>query len=398
MANSSRNPWKGGLRPALLTFAAALFALYALSVAWRNNAHAAGFDFYIYYVNAQLPSRADVENIYASETQDRIGEEYFARAQTSGSEVFKYDATRRRRLDNVSSPFLYTTLRWVSRDYERALVEDRVLILACFILGVILIARRVTLPWWATLTLLGALLLWYRGFEADLRVGNVNSMQLAVLATALWSPPAIAGALMGMLLAFKPNLMFVPLLLVFSPQWRKYIAGGLAGVAIAIAAASINYGTPRVWLQWITAANQFWHRIPTALERNVTPALPLFEKFGTWPSYVIAIALIALVIRKRGDEVTLAGLGILVYLMSATVVWLHYMVLVIPIAIALMRGRTAIIAILALALIAEVPVEWITKTAVYPHDWITIAPALVILFAAGAWRLRDERHRARAAA
>src|SRR6185503_19430046 len=129
------------MRRGILTAIGALAVLYALVVTWRQNERAAGLDFYIYYVNSQLPARADVANIYAPETQERVGEEYYARAQAGGSELRKYDATRRRRLDNVSSPFLYTTLRWVSRDYERALWQYHVLVLVAFIAGVLLICR-----------------------------------------------------------------------------------------------------------------------------------------------------------------------------------------------------------------------------------------------------------------
>src|SRR5215210_3414774 len=130
------------MKRVLLTGVAAIPAVYALVITWRQNERAAGLDFYIYYVNAQLPSRADVANIYSAETQQRIGEEYFARAETSGSELRKYDATRRRRLDNVSSPFLSSTLRLAqsmsSRDYDRALRQYHVLVLCAFIAGVVL--------------------------------------------------------------------------------------------------------------------------------------------------------------------------------------------------------------------------------------------------------------------
>ena len=235
---------------------AAIAALTAVIVTWRQNERAAGLDFYIYYVNAQLPSRADVENIYSSETQARVGEEYYARAQQSGSEIRKYDATRRRRLDNVSSPFLYTTLRWVSRDYDFALRQYHVLVLAAFVCGVLLICRRVGVSWCVSLFLLAALLLWYRGFEADLRVGNVNSLQLLMIGAALWSPPILCGALLGILVAFKPNLILVALFLAIL-NWRRIIGGAIGGL-VAFVAVWINYGTPRVWLQWIDAASAFW--------------------------------------------------------------------------------------------------------------------------------------------
>ena len=393
------------MKRVLVTSIAAAAALYALVVTWRQNERAAGLDFYIYYVNAQLASRADVDNIYSPETQERIGEEYFARAQTSGSELRKYDATRRRRLDNVSSPFLYTTLRWVSRDYDVALRQYHALLLFAFIAGVILICRRVGVSWPSTLFLVAALLLWYRGFEADLRVGNVNSLQLLIIGAMLWSPPVLAGVLLGLLVAFKPNLILIALLLAFARPWKRLrleIAGGAIGVGIAIIAAAINYRSFGVWLQWIGAANQFWHRLQTRAERNVAPALPLFQQYGTWVSYVIAALLVAIVClgvvrassraskgapeaRTTPDDALIVGLAIVIYLISAPVVWLHYMVLVLPLAIALLRRRsTAIVSLLALALIAEEPFELLFRTPVYPHDAMLITPALLALFAAAA--------------
>jgi hypothetical protein len=385
-----------------LTVIAALAAVYALIVTWRKNERAAGLDFYIYYVNAQLAARADVADIYAPETQERVGEEYFARAQASKSELFKYDATRRRRLDNVSSPFLYTTLRLAqsmsSRDYDRALRQYHALVLFAFIAGVLLICRRVRVSWASSLFLLAALLPWYRGFEADLRVGNVNSLQLLLIGALLWCPPIPAGILLGLLVAFKPNMILIAILLSIR-DWRRIARstfGVAIGVTIAIVAAAINYGSFNVWLQWLGAANQFWHRLQGREERNVAPALSLFQQYGTWVSYAIAALLLAIVCyaiwkgppEARTTPVLIAGLAILIYLISAPVVWLHYMVLVLPLALALLRRRaTAAVSLIALAMIAEVPYELLFRTSIYPRDAALITPALLALFAAGVWAL-----------
>ncbi|MFL6247802.1 MAG: glycosyltransferase 87 family protein [Thermoanaerobaculia bacterium] len=389
----------------VLTALAALAALYAVSVSWRQNERAAGLDFYIYYVNAQLAGRADVDNIYDRDVQSRIGEEYHERGLRSGSELRKFDATRRRFLDSVSSPFLYTCLSWVSRDYDRALRQDHVAILAAFLLGFLLIARAARLPWPAALLLLAGLLLWYRGFEADLRVGNVNSLQLLMLGASLLSPPLAAGAIAGMLIAFKPNLILVPLLLavarVATRDWRRLqleVLGGAIGGAIALIAAAIRYRTFNVWLQWISRANEFYHRLPTRTERNVTPLLALFHEHGAWLSYGAALLLtgIAIVAIWRGrsrDDVMIAGVAILIYLLSATVVWLHYMVLVIPVALALMRWRiTAFVSVLALLAIAEEPFEYVTRSAVFPNDAKLIGPALFVLFACAIWKIATTPH------
>ncbi len=374
----------------VLTALAGAAALYATMTVWRQNERAAGLDFYIYYVAGQLAGRADVANIYDAEVQQRVGEEYFARAQESGSELRRYDAQRRRRLDLVSSPFLFTTLRWVSADYDRALTQDHVLVLFCFIAGVLLICRSTDVPWWASLFLLAGLLLWYRGFEADLRVGNVNSMQLLALAIVV-AFPRVRWPLLGALLLFKPNVMFVPLLFAVARLSRREhrelvrdLVEGFAGALFAFVVASIAYGSPRVWLQWVSAANEFYHRLPTRMERNVTPALELIQQYGEWVSYALAAVLLVIAIariRKTNDAALLTGLGVLIYLFSANVVWLHYMVLVIPIAIALMRDRaTAVIAIVALLLIAEEPFEMLAGRAAAPVEAWLIAPAMFALY------------------
>jgi 4-amino-4-deoxy-L-arabinose transferase-like glycosyltransferase len=397
------------MRRAILIGVAAIASATALVVTWRRNERAAGLDFYVYYFNARLVERGYVGNIYDPDVQSRFGEEEYARAQASDSELWKFDASRRRFPDSVSSPFLYTALGWVSRDYERALTEDHLLVLAALIGGMLLIARAVGLSWSSALFLLAAVLLFYRGLEADLRVGNVNSLQLFAIGASLWAPPLWAGALLGLLLAFKPNLLFVVILLVVarlaSRDWRRLwleLSGGAAGVVVAIVAAAVHYGSLSVWIDWIAAANRFWHRLPSRMDRNLTPALPLFVEHGAWLSSAIALMLLALAaaaiwkgarqsrdwMATRECAALVLGLGILVYLLSATVVWLHYMVLVLPIAIALLRWRTtAIIALVALAVIAEEPFEMITRRPAAPIEVMLIAPALVVLFLCAIWKV-----------
>jgi hypothetical protein len=64
------------------------------------------------------------------------------------------------------------------------------------------------------------------------------------------------------------------------------------------------------------------------------------------------------------------------------------MVLVIPIALALLRWRpTAVVSLLALAAIAEEPFELLTGIAVYPNDAKLIGPALFFLFGCAVWKL-----------
>jgi hypothetical protein len=133
--------------------------------------------------------------------------------------------------------------------------------------------------------------------------------------------------------------------------------------------------------------------LPSRAERNIAPLLEVFQQRGEWIGYLTAAVLMAAVVfvvrrRRTQDDLLMAGMGILIYLLSATVVWLHYMVLVLPVAIALLRSRwTAPVAIIALAAIAEEPYEMIVRVPIYPDDAMLIGPALAVLFVAGLWML-----------
>lgn len=387
------------MKRSIVTAVAALAAIWAIVVTWRQNERAAGLDFYMYFVNAHLAARTDIDNIYSDETQERAGEEYYERGQRSDFDIWRYDSHRRRRLDTVSSPFLYTSLSWVSRDYRVALHQYHALVIAAFVAGVLMIGRASRVSWASTLFLLTALLLWYRGFEGDLRVGNVNSLQLCAIGAMLVTPPLVAGAIAGMLIAFKPNLILIPMLIAISrvatrdrKRLRLELLGGGAGVLIAIVAASVRYRSPGVWLQWLPRASEFYQRLPSRAIGNITPALPLYVHYGQWLSHLLfgVLIIIACVViwrwRAHHDPL-IAGMAVLIYVMSALVVWPHYLVLLLVVAIPLLRWRaTAVVSLLALLLVAQEPLLHIAGIAP-PPDWRFITPALLMLFVAGLWAL-----------
>jgi hypothetical protein len=390
------------LRYALMILAVALI-VHFVRVTLDNLKTTSGFDFYIYYANAQIAGRPDIPNIYAPDVQVRVGEELYLQAQYTGSDRQWHAARSRRRLDSVSSPFLYTTLGWLSPVYERAIRHYHVLLMTSFLIGVAVLCLTARLPPVGTLFLLAFLVGWYFPFHGDLIVGNVNSLQLIVLALAIAAShrwPLVAGFLLGILLSFKPNLILVLVLLIASrlltrdfARLRREVIGGAVGGLTAFVAAAIHYGDARVWLYWLTAAGEFWERFPPRSDRNVAPALPLFQQYGSWPSYVIATLLLAIVVgaifrsRKR-DDLLIAGLGINIYLLSATVVWVHYLVLMLPIAVALMRRKqTAAVGILAIIVVAGNPLEAAVGKSMIPFEATVILYALIALFVAGTWML-----------
>jgi hypothetical protein len=355
----------------LLLVASTVVATYTVVHFWRGLALQIAADFYVVYCNVHAAGRDDVPNIYSADAQSFIGEEFFARALDSGSQLFHENASLRRVLDSSSSPFLYASFAWISRDYVKALCQYRILIIVTYFVGIVLLGRYCRLPPWLTIFLFAVLVYFFFPFHADFLVANVNAIQLCLLALALTAGerrPEIAGAILAMTFAAKPNVVLVVAILMISRviardfrRLGREIIGGAVGGTIAFVVASFWFETPRVWLFWLNAVSGFSDTLRGVEVNNVTPALPLFQQHGTWISYVIAAVLMAIacVPLARGakrDDLLLISLGLLIYFMSATLVWLHYLVLCLIPAYALLRTRvTAVVAFVALLLMADVP-------------------------------------------
>lgn len=393
----------------ILLLAAAIFAAaYAVAEIWRSLGRAPAVDFYLVFVNVHVAGRDDIPNIYAHDAQFSIGEEFFARSLDARSRVYHETATNRRSLDSRGSPFLYASFAWISSDFEKALLQYRALILGTFLAGIVLLGRYCRVPLWASVFLFAALVHLFLPFRADFIVGNVNAIQLFLLALALTVAerrPAVAGAILAMMLAAKPNVVMVVALLmlarVIARDFRRLgreVAGGAAGGVIAFVAGSLWFETPRIWLLWLNSAGDLYQTLLGLDSNNVTPALPLFEQYGTWISYVIAAALLAiacipLLRGRKGDDLLLMSLGLLIYFLSATLVWLHYLVLCVLPAFGLFRARAAaVVAGIAVLLMADVPYALYFGPTTPRDRQPLIVVAMGMLFIACVrqlWRVRD---------
>ncbi|HEX6100574.1 MAG TPA: hypothetical protein VF432_29935 [Thermoanaerobaculia bacterium] len=394
----------------LLLVASVAVAAWVVARMWRGLAQVSAVDFYLVWVNVHVAGRDDIPNIYSDEAQGSIGEEFFARSLDSRSRVFHETATNRRRLDSRGSPFLYASFAWVSADFETALMQFRVLVIASCLAGMILLGRYCGLPLWFSIGLFAATVYYYLPFIADFIVANVNAIQLFLLALALMlgeRRPMLAGALLAMMLAQKPNVVLVVAVLMLSRvltrdfrRLRQEVLGGAIGGVLAFAIGSWWFETPRIWLLWLGSAGDLYETLLGVEYNNVTPALPLFQQHGTWLSYVIAavllvVACIPLLRGAKRDDLLLISLGLLIYFMSATLVWLHYLVLCFIPAFAMLRTRTtAAIAFVALLLMADVPYAMYFGPSTPQLRAKLIFAALVLLYAscvALLWRGRGVR-------
>lgn len=321
-------------------------------------------------------------------------------------------ASARDAFEFFSTPFLYATFGVFPHDYDSALVAYRIALLAALVAGVLLASRAVRLSWPAALLLLAFVLLLFQPVKSELRVLNVNSLQLAAIAAAMWlerrdtrASSIGTGALLGLVVAFKPNVApVVPLLLAyrFITRDRARLAVEAAGVGAgafgAFLIGSVYFGSAAAWLPWRVAAAQLAAQALQLASGNIGPAAMLAGKLGAMTTPFIALVLLAAVIialsrSRRPDEGTLViGAGVAIYLLSATLVWFHYLILAIPLTAPPLADASKPRRGLAILRITIAGADfWTTLFHVSTlHGEAVIAIAgLLLLFALAVWRLED---------
>lgn len=366
MAERAPSPGRRG-DPAFLL--ALLLALAGVASAFVQGRHAAGLDFYQFWVVAQVAGRADAPDVYDYDTRARLGAEYVGRAATDE------DSPRRRAvagawpvLEPTATPFFYAALRPLSgATYERGYLLFSLLGLAGLAAGVLVAARRLGHGPVPALLVLAFVCLVFQPVHSDIRVGNVNQIQLGLLAAYLWLSTrgdrsrlqCAAGALLALMVLFKPNLLPVVPLLAAGWLWRgrrRKLALQGAGLAVgalaALAATWLVFGTVSVWARWASYLGGLPPaKIPLsygnvglgrllfeAVDEDLSPALAVLGTgialFCTWrgrsaPARAAGSAALE-------DGAALAA-GVLVYLLSAPIVWTHYLLLAVPAALLALR-------------------------------------------------------------
>ncbi|HYR28017.1 MAG TPA: glycosyltransferase 87 family protein [Thermoanaerobaculia bacterium] len=396
---------------------ALILALAAAAIPWRLGNDAAGIDFFQFWAGAEL------ENLYSAETRQGeyapFVEQAFARDQSHDLLVA---ARARTEFDFFSTPFLYATFRLLPDGYDDALLAYRVVSLAALIGGVLLLARAAGLSWMLAALVLAFVLSLFQAVKSDVRVVNVNFIQLFAIALGTWLAASRekwrsigAGAVFALAAMWKPTVALVlPLLGVrwlchrfqtarsaasphakaaAEPPHSTLAIGAVIGVAIALAVS----GSFDHWLEWLAHVRSV-DEIRSLNLGNVAPVLPLVNRFGSRAALFVAallIAITAIVLLKRkqrdDDTALLVGIALLIYLLSSTLVWLHYLVLALPAGIVLLR-TDRVLAALALTLAGLdvwlfLGVTWETTQALVL--WLGLA----LLFAGSLWRLARPRLR-----
>jgi hypothetical protein len=198
----------------------ALLAATGVASAWRLGQSVAAVDFYHFWLIPRVVARGESADVYAAGESARLGRLYLDRALAEPGAVRQKAAARYRTvLDPSATPFLYTVFWPLSTSsYERDYALFRALSLACGTVAIIVLARMLDYGWPAVLTALAFVMWAFEPIRSDIRVGNVNQVQLAGLAFYLGlcrrgkvTHDLLAGTWLGLLTLFKPNVGCVPL-------------------------------------------------------------------------------------------------------------------------------------------------------------------------------------------
>jgi hypothetical protein len=161
---------------------------------------------------------------------------------------------------------------------------------------------------------------------------------------------------------FKPNLAPVAAAVACAwacaRRWRPLVhlaAGALAGTGLALAAGTAALGTARPWADWLGVLPELLESPRTLAEGNFAVTGLLRAAFGVdlspWLAVAFLVAIAAAARRRPGtvesddaagalafERTYLAvGLGAAAMVLSARLVWLHYLVLAVPLVVFLLR-------------------------------------------------------------
>jgi hypothetical protein len=230
-----------------------------------------GMDFYQFW---GVPAAKQLSTLRDSPYADR---DAYARVLNELSDASTSARLRmvngmRRTLQPLGTPFFYASFSALPVDYERAHVIYAILQHLAAGLAVFLLARLRGCGVWTSVAIAAVVELTFNPFVQDVKVGNVNSLQLLFLAMLLHvavrrrysGNDLVDGLFLGsiaLFLAFKPNTPWIALSLaihyaVAHGRRRFLYATGVSAVMglLAFLVGILYFGDPRVWWDWLQYA------------------------------------------------------------------------------------------------------------------------------------------------
>ncbi len=379
--------------PLLVTLA----LLMAAGATYVHAQRAPGVDFFQYWVVAEA-SREGTAGLYAPETRGRLAAQALREARSSGDmRRMRAAGFRKDGIEIFSTPFLYTLFRLGAGggSYDEAYLRYQALSLVAGLAALWMLGQLLGFGPLET-ALLVLVVAFFEPYQSEVEVANVNRLQLLALAgfLALRSPgqragsarPWLAGGVLGLLVAFKPNAGFAVALLfasrVLDGQRRlllRELGGAALGGALALAVSALTLGGVGGWLEWPHAVAELFTTFDTvpvargnfSLVQMLREAVGM-DTAGLLPALVALGTLAVLVLaRARGAgcepsdarlrDALVLGVGSSGMLLASRLAWLHYFLVSVLIFLAVVasgsrrgegvRSWLAAAALLALSLI-----------------------------------------------
>jgi hypothetical protein len=342
----------------------------AIGIEFMIAQKSSGMDFYHYWAVGQCLKEDPMTPIYDNNERSRMGARLYEEAMSRpDAPLLQAAAKDNRFLLTTSTPFLYSCYTICTPDdFAHDLLAYHLLTLGCTLAAIYFLYRLLRMPLLATLALASFILVFFAPLLSDARVGNVNQIQLFLLVLMLWTQThrspnwsLLSGVIMGLSVAFKPNLAGVVLLLLAYAATRselrlfRYLFGGImAGGLLALAVSFYICKSLIGWPEWLVAIVNLLADFPgwyTAPMGNNSVTLMLKHRTGADLSLLFAgltlgapVAVILLSRNRRflaESGALLASMGALSFLLFSKLVWLHYELLSLPAVFTLLRPGAA---------------------------------------------------------
>ena len=359
-----------------LTLVLAVFVALGMLGAWNYAEDTPGLDYYVAWVAADAVKNSNKNYIYDPASAYKLPSLYRNKAdQAKDAPRLKLIAEYKKDMSFSATPFLY----WVTAaiavgDYETDLTVWHALSLFMLAAFIIVVCRLLGYSVTASLAIFLPVVVWFVPLHSDLRVGNVNSLQLGMVGLAMWLQSRgsntkylfAAGMVIGLTVMFKPNL--APIGLILAGGWllrHQYsrlvtgVSGMLTGVLAAILVSSWWLGHSTAWLDWLKVISGTVGGAPKK-GGNYSVMQQLTGGLSPTGQLMLAILLVSLALtlfwwgrrrqsrlstnpdiqstdRQSLEDTMLIAMGCIIALMASALVWIHYYLLTIPLMLVLLR-------------------------------------------------------------
>lgn len=270
-------------------------------------------------------------------------------------------------LHPTGTPWFYISLGWIQvKDLETDFQLFQAISSILFFVGCIGICLKNYESVFWSLLIVSLFFLLHRGIDSDIAVSNVNRLQVGLVCILLFVmfPQRrtrsftlmffVASLATGALVAFKPNVLLIPLLLLMAFVLdRDYLRAWLhsSGIMVGgILAWYFGWSTtrdPAIWMHWKEYADLIWSD-PFSIHDGNYAVLMIaglhgteLKQLSTLLSLLILCISLFCIWQTRASiyyatrYIRIGLLGLVPLLITAPVTWGHYLVLAIPLSLLL---------------------------------------------------------------